>query len=912
MISQTKQEAHISTFKSQATLVAEICLVPSQFQLGIRVAGLFAESGQGAAIQAPAIFTLSQWVSDCAMRVDLLSGAATPRSPDHFELLQLWDATIGESLPEVTAQERYALAQRAYATSRLMSQWVLDSGSSRERGSRGRFWAWREAVYAVMQRLHWHDSENWMLRLIGHLEGSELPGGILPKVIILAGFIELTALEVKLVATLRHRGITVTVEKAPAPDCVTPTRQCFESIEQELSAAASWAQQELEKGRRRIAVIVNGLESLVDQVRTIFENQLQPEAVLALQDPADAPFHISTGPPLANIPLVSDALMLLEMAVAGTRTTHEFPRISRLLRSPNWAGGSEERVARANLELALRKTGYYRWSLVQVAELAARSPQAKSLKQLITRLNGLGVGDKARHPALQLLNWLIEWGWPGDNPCSGVSARDQARLLAILESLSRQSFSDTEACLLRLKRSCGQELTPGPGGAFSPVQVITPGEAYGLEFDAAWAMNFTMENWPGRPVSSPFLHTDLLKQIPRATEDGVLDYAERLTGALRACAPEVRFSWCNRLDDLPVSVSPLIGDLPQAVTDAVPVPRSTLWRALAPDAALISGYKEHPWLTPSAPGQGRAIEAKLDTGTDQHLRSAVTLLNYQSACPLAAYLVFRLDARMPPIPLPFSTAAWRGELVHAALERLYGAYRGSQQRPSFQDVAPAVVAALAHCCAERRLSPSELNAVRQHLEELLTAWLDFEQQWTGGDIESLEWRKTMEFQGLRIDVRIDRVDRTADGRVFLLDYKTGASGRLPAWADERPGDLQLPLYAVLMAQADGLEPAGIAIATVHMNGMKFIGLTADSACVTHGISGFDKPAGRLAKQFNSWEQALEQWRVKLAELLVEVRAGDCRHLLFRPETLKYADLDILLRSEEGKRWNLETEDHGSG
>ena len=93
--------------------------------------------------------------------------------------------------------------------------------------------------------------------------------------------------------------------------------------------------------------------------------------------------------------------------------------------------------------------------------------------------------------------------------------------------------------------------------------------------------------------------------------------------------------------------------------------------------------------------------------------------------------------------------------------------------------------------------------------------------------------------------------------------------------------------------------------------MKFIGLTDDDTSVTRGISGFEKPSGKLAKQFNSWEEALEQWRVRLAQLLAEVRAGDCRHQLFRPEALKYADLEILLRSQEGRRWSLETEEHGS-
>ena len=873
--------------------------------MGIRVAEHFTDLGDGAALQAPAVFTLSQWVADRAVHIDLLNGVATPHAPDPFQVLQLWDAAIRDSLPHIPAEERFALAQHAREAERLLNQWGMDSRGFPESGGWRRFRDWRSSVREAMRRLNWHTTENWMLRLIGQLQGNGFPKGILPQSLRLAGFVELTGLETKLIEALRSAGVTVTIEPPPTLDCNSTHRQCFESVDQEISAAAYWAEQEIKQGRQRVAVIVNGLGGSADRVRTIFENQLQPEMVLALHEFDDATFHITTGSPLTGNPLVCDALMLLDMVVAGVRTLHEFPRISRLLLSPNWSGGTEERFARAMLELSLRKAGYYRWSLAKVTERATSSPHVQSLRKLIARLNGLGSRDAALHPAQQLLKWLIDWGWPGDRPCAGASANAQARLLAVLESLSRQSFSGIEDCLLRLQRACGEGATPGPGGVFSPIQVMAPEEAFGLRFDAAWMMNFIMENWPGRPAGSPFLPADLLKRIPRATEDGMLDYAERLTRALLACAPEVRFSWCKRLDDMPISVSPLIADLPEVIPEAVP--RGTLWRALAPRVVEIRGYRGHPWLVPCEPEQGRALE----TLPDQQLRGAVTLLNYQSACPLAAYLAYRLGAHTQATPQPFTDAAYRGELVHAALEQLYRRYRGSHQRPDASDLSQAVNGAMESCSAEQWLLPAELSAVRSSLEGLLQAWLDFENGWPGGYVAALEWRKSLDFRDFSADVRIDRVDRLEDGRVFLLDYKTGSPPGLPAWAEERLGDVQLPYYAVLMAEAGGLQPAGIAMASVRLDGMKFVGLTDDDASVTGGISGFKESPGKLAKQLNSWEEALEQWRAKLAGLLAEVRAGDCRHQLFKPEALKYAGLDILMRSEEGRRWCLETEDHGS-
>jgi RecB family exonuclease len=47
-------------------------------------------------------------------------------------------------------------------------------------------------------------------------------------------------------------------------------------------------------------------------------------------------------------------------------------------------------------------------------------------------------------------------------------------------------------------------------------------------------------------------------------------------------------------------------------------------------------------------------------------------------------------------------------------------------------------------------------------------------------------------------VRIDRIDRLADGARVLMDYKTGAAAR--DWRGDRPDNPQLPVYALLSPQ----------------------------------------------------------------------------------------------------------------
>jgi probable DNA repair protein len=872
-------------------------------QFGLRLAREFGGLQDGAVLQAPAIFTLSQWAGDLAARIDLLNGQAAPAAPDHSQLNRLWYTTVRAATPGVNAQEMIALARQARDADRLLNQWQLNAHEHPGGPALRNFITWRDSVREALQRNNWHSPEQWLLRLTAQLRGHDQVKKLLPDSVRLSGFIELTALEKQLLEALEHRGVDVTVERPPEAGTRSSRRQSFPSIEQEISAAARWAGTEMDKGCKRIAVIVNELRSLAETVRTIFENHLQAEDVFALRETANAPFRVSAGRPLLAEPLVGDALMLLRISHRGPKTRHDFPLISRLLLSPNWSGGAHEAFARARLECSLRAKGYYRWSLVHVAERAASSPEPTSLSRFLACLNGMKPADPSLHPARQLLAWLVGWGWPGDGQPQGAATTTQLRLLGLFERLSRQSLNSTGECLLLLEQMCGEDSVPGPGGVLSPIQVLSPEESYGLEFDSAWIANLTMENWPGRPINNPLLHTGLLSEIPRADHAGMLDYTERLTGALRNCAGEVRFSWCSRLEELPVSASPLINDLPE-VAEA-PSGRCTLWEALAPDAAGISGYRDHPWLHPCPPAGGRPYEP----GPDRRLPRAVSWLNFQSACPLAAYLVFRLGAVMEPAPQPFTDEAWRGALVHAALERLYRPRIGSRERPGFEEVEAAVGHALESSYASHRLLPAELNALRSGTQELLAAWLEFESAWPGGRIQGLEWRQTLAFEGLKFDVRIDRADALEDGRLFLLDYKTGSVSATPPWADERPGDLQLPLYVLLLAELNEQAPAGMAIARVRIDGMKFFGLTDDESCHFRGISGFEKPSGKAAKQFGSWHGAVDFWRSSLRDLVTEVKQGDCRSRYYNPGALAYADLDILLRQEEGLRWRLEAEEH---
>jgi RecB family exonuclease len=98
------------------------------------------------------------------------------------------------------------------------------------------------------------------------------------------------------------------------------------------------------------------------------------------------------------------------------------------------------------------------------------------------------------------------------------------------------------------------------------------------------------------------------------------------------------------------------------------------------------------------------------------------------------------------------------------------------------------------------------------MRSVLHKWLDVERQREPFDVEQLEQgQQRVRHANLEFSLRIDRVDRLADGGRVLIDYKTGMASA--DWRGERPDNPQLPLYALwrpegLVAVAYGRVNAG--------------------------------------------------------------------------------------------------------
>ena len=129
--------------------------------------------------------------------------------------------------------------------------------------------------------------------------------------------------------------------------------------------------------------------------------------------------------------------------------------------------------------------------------------------------------------------------------------------------------------------------------------------------------------------------------------------------------------------------------------------------------------------------------------------------------------------------------------------------------------------------------------------------------------------------GIQLGFRIDRIDRMPDGRLLVIDYKTGA----PKTFVTRSGELK---DLQLVAYADALdEPVG---------GLLFINVDSREIAYRGIGDGWDGGS-------DNWEEQLSAWQAGLHDTITALVEGDAR-IVFDRASGDARPLAILSRYEE--------------
>jgi exodeoxyribonuclease-5 len=201
----------------------------------------------------------------------------------------------------------------------------------------------------------------------------------------------------------------------------------------------------------------------------------------------------------------------------------------------------------------------------------------------------------------------------------------------------------------------------------------------------------------------------------------------------------------------------------------------------------------------------------------------------------------------------------------------------------------------------------ELEAAR--LARLLDVWLGVEgKRSLPFEVLACEQHADIEIEEIRVKMVVDRIDRLADGRQVIIDYKTGASIDTKNWAAQRITEPQLPIYAALVND----QVAAVVFAKVLLDKPAFAGV-ADETDILPGVAGLGDSKQKIfdPAEFPDWIALITRWRERLHAVAGEVKAGQAAVAFADEKDLQYCEVLPLLRLPERRRLLAESFDRGA-
>jgi probable DNA repair protein len=793
------------------------------------------------------------------------SGERLPRLITPAEEWFLWRQSAAQLTENLELVARGPLADSLRRASHLAQEFHINLGRSRDgSGTEGRL------LFDVQQLV----SER--MRALGAVTSAELTphlqclGG--SRAVLAAGFTHTTPSFEALVAA-RAAQDCVTRMRAVPQNAHNETRAVLATdASEELERIADWCRARLDaQPDARLLVLAPGAPEARERLLTLIRQNVDPRAA-ATADLTRLDAHaiaaLEGGLPLSRAPLVAHALRAIAWLAGGT----EFGDFSTWLSAPY---GAIPATTRARLDLWLREhatleiTPRELLTALQSTPESLRSAADVLTSQITEALREMNAGRASpRQWSERFENALHALEWPGERTLDSNEEQTRARFKELLDDFGQLAaatgvISREEAVRWVTELASRTSFRPATGDVLVTIapQLVDPI----VQYDGIWVAGLHADTWPQPVLPDPFLPLDaqLAAGVPAASATGRLAEAQALMAAWRGSTPELVLSAPTRIDDVPVSPSPLVEPYVTAVSHAKELP--SIWLPLR---VRRSGLTE-------------SVEDRVGLPWDVSLRvpSGTRSVELQNLCPVRAYGELRLGSREMDAPEPGVAADVRGRLLHSALEKLWGRLRGSAgllaQSPESLDalIAKCVEEAAALIMGPLRAEGRPAVARREcrRAVRLIRAQCDIERRRAPFIVRETELERTMRLAGAELHVRIDRVDELSTGGLAILDYKSGRA-QPGDWYSNRPSHPQLLAYLA----AVGDETRAMATVSVNAREVRFDGVAADPSLLPKVRAVEARPENMdlaEAEGADSWSYWQREWRARVEGLAADFVSG---------------------------------------
>jgi ATP-dependent helicase/nuclease subunit B len=870
-------------------------VVPSRQRAhAARLAHAAAELARGERVWAtPDILPVEAWLTREVEQYAATHGTKVPRLLSPAEEWFLWRQCAADATGDLELVNRGALAEALRRASALAAEFGIDvRGPARRR---------REAT----ESLALPDEPGTEAALLAEVQlavdercrslGAATVASLVPQLpdvtagppVVASGFLALPPRLRSLVLPARDAANGV------APNVVIAADEL-----DELERIAEWcATQVQHKPDVRVLIALPGSPGTRERLATLIRQALDPRRWLSdspAVDTADNLVVIEGGAPLAQMPAVTHALQTLSWLSGNPG---DFEAVSSWLRAPYWravtsAGRPTAGAAqRARLDLWLRERERMQFNLRDFASALGGVPSAlaAAAKEISAQINkatlALGQGAASPRDWSERFRAALEvFGWPGERARDSGEQQTIVRFHELLDEFGQlasaaRSISRGNAIQWFSELASRTAFRPADDDAVVTVSSVLAAPV--VRYDAIWIAGLHAEAFPQPVQPDPFLAlaAQLAVGVPAASASGRLAEARALLASWRASADELVLSAPSRAEDLELLPSPLLAQWRRSADPPQKSAKGSIWLPIRLHRdGMLETFEDSVGVT---------------WPTEKPLPSGTRSLELQNQCPFRAYAELRLGSTPLDAPEPGIAADLRGQLLHAALQKLWSRLRDWQGLAALAD--SALEAAIHQCVEEaanetqrsptsasHRTRPTAVSDAQGDLfgnpqyspaltrecrraERLIRTLCLLERERAPFRVENTELESTLTLRGAHLRMRIDRVDALESGGRAILDYKSGRRTTAD-WYGDRPSHPQLLAY--LAALGDDV----LAMATVNVTAreVRFDGI-ANTPELLPKVRGVEAEFGM--EESDAWVARRGQWLARVEELAAAFVAG---------------------------------------
>jgi len=342
-------------------------------------------------------------------------------------------------------------------------------------------------------------------------------------------------------------------------------------------------------------------------------------------------------------------------------------------------------------------------------------------------------------------------------------------------------------------------------------------------------------------------------------------------------AAEGHFSYHQHEGDMGMEISPLLKNFSKSEDSQYPSKRIK-------DQILALNDLEkftEPTFLPATDSEKNLFSTK-------GISSGYGLIKDQVDCPFRAFARHRLGGEGYQTPEVDFDNLDRGNVIHKALELFWSKTVNLKNllklsEHSLEQQLDQYVREALKICSVRTKDQVQFNKLEvERNVRVIHDWLStVELKRPDFKVLQIEEGLLINLSGIKLLLRIDRIDEIPGKGLLLIDYKTGKEAKPAEWFAEKIRAPQLPLYSL------DNSPAGLAYGHLTIGKSEFKGTTMQGL----DLGEFRNHDFTKASGYSTWEELLEHWKKELNATAEEFLQGNnmvspinkgepCRHCEF--------------------------------